>query len=332
MKRIATANRAVNLFGAGKDGFAAAVPGVSDATYLSMLFFNHVQEAVVRTIEAAGLALSDTDYAQFPNAIKMLIDAQSGNFCLDTGAANAYVVALDPPIAAWPAEGTTFRFRVGNANTGASTINAGPGVVDLRNNKDGALVPGDLTAGVIVTATYVPQLNRCLINNVVPSQFVTQAQADARYTGIGYMLVRDEKASGTNGGSSVVGIQTRTLNTTSSNTISGASLSGNQVTLPAGTYRVTGSAPAFSNSSKSFLYNVTDAANQLIGWSVNGISGSASDQAESRSFVRGRFTITGPKVFELRHYISEAIATIGLGAPTSQGTEVYAELEIIKES
>ncbi|OFJ46388.1 hypothetical protein BA896_021775 [Janthinobacterium lividum] len=72
MKRIATANRAVDLFSVGKDGFRAAVPGVSDATYLSALQFNHMQEAIVRTIEQAGLALSDTDFDQFVTALNTI--------------------------------------------------------------------------------------------------------------------------------------------------------------------------------------------------------------------------------------------------------------------
>lgn len=68
MKRIATANREVDKYGAGKDGFRAAVPGVSDPTYLSATFMNGVQESIVRTIEAAGLAPSD-DPAQFSTAV-----------------------------------------------------------------------------------------------------------------------------------------------------------------------------------------------------------------------------------------------------------------------
>lgn len=80
MKRIATANRAVDLFAAGKDGFRAAVPGVSDATYLSALLFNHVQEAVVRVIEAAGLPLSDTDFDQFVTALNTLITNAGAGF------------------------------------------------------------------------------------------------------------------------------------------------------------------------------------------------------------------------------------------------------------
>ena len=70
MKRIETPNRAVGLFSAGKDGFRSAVPGVSSATEFSALWFNHVQEAIVRTIEAAGLELSDTDFDQFLLALR----------------------------------------------------------------------------------------------------------------------------------------------------------------------------------------------------------------------------------------------------------------------
>jgi hypothetical protein len=73
MKRIATPNRAVDKFAVGKDGFRAAVAGVSSATEFSDLWFNHVQEAIVRTIESAGLALSDTDYDQFVTALSKLI-------------------------------------------------------------------------------------------------------------------------------------------------------------------------------------------------------------------------------------------------------------------
>lgn len=160
---------------------------------------------------------------------------------------------------------------------------------------------------------------------------LTQAQADARYVGIGYMLVKDEKAQGTHAGASVIGIQTRTLNTVSANTISGASLASNQITLPTGTYRIRARAPAFINSTKGFFYNVTDAANAIIGYNYNGIVGSASDPAQSDCFIEGRITIGSAKVFEVRQYCSEVTAINGLGASIGQGTEVYTTVEIIKE-
>jgi hypothetical protein len=68
MKRIDTQARAIDLFGAGKDGFKAAVPGVSDPTYCSAKWFNFLQEAIVRTIEQAGMVPSD-DYDQFAKAL-----------------------------------------------------------------------------------------------------------------------------------------------------------------------------------------------------------------------------------------------------------------------
>jgi hypothetical protein len=76
MKRIATANRAIDLFGAGKDGFKSAVPGVSDPTYCSPQWFNFLQEAIVRTIEQAGMTPSD-DYDQFAKALTIVTTAQA---------------------------------------------------------------------------------------------------------------------------------------------------------------------------------------------------------------------------------------------------------------
>lgn len=77
MQRIQTANRAVDVFGPGKDGFRAAVPGVSEPTYLSAAWFNAVQEALVRVVEAAGIALDGGDYDQFSRALGKLYVGQA---------------------------------------------------------------------------------------------------------------------------------------------------------------------------------------------------------------------------------------------------------------
>lgn len=68
MKRIATSNREVDKFGAGKDGFRSAAPGVSEPTYLSADFCNQLQESIVRTIEAGGETPSD-DLDQFSRIV-----------------------------------------------------------------------------------------------------------------------------------------------------------------------------------------------------------------------------------------------------------------------
>jgi hypothetical protein len=184
MRRISTATKVVDKFGAGKHGFTDgdAVGGIP-STDLEAQLFDHIQEELCAIIESIGGVVDGSSRNQVLTAIKIMIDAQAGNYCIDTGAANAYVVALDPPILAYT-DGMTIRFRASNANTGASTLNGGAGAVPLRNDVDGALAAGDLPAGVIVTATYVAALGHFLINSLVPSQALTQTQADARYAAL----------------------------------------------------------------------------------------------------------------------------------------------------
>lgn len=170
MRRISTATRVVNKFGAGKDGFTNGNPstGVA-ATDLEDQFFDHVQEEICTVVEGMGLVVDGSSRSQLQTAIKMMIDQQSGNYALDTGAANAYVVALDPPITAYT-DGMTVRFRAANANTGASTLNAGGGVKAMRNNQNGALFAGDIAVGSVVTAIYIAALDAFQVTSLVISQ------------------------------------------------------------------------------------------------------------------------------------------------------------------
>lgn len=77
MKRIATVNRAVDLYGPGKDGFKAGVPGLSSPTSLSEKWCNDIQESILNVIEDAGLAPSD-DHDQLSLAIKGIFAATHG--------------------------------------------------------------------------------------------------------------------------------------------------------------------------------------------------------------------------------------------------------------
>jgi hypothetical protein len=152
----------------------------------------------------------------------------------------------------------------------------------------------------------------------------------------GYMLVTEEKGVGVSAGASVAGtFSVRALNTIRANTITGASLASSQLTLPAGTYRISASSPANGvNLHTARFYNVSDSASAIFGTSENTSSASASpgETSVTRSFVQGRLVLASPKVFELRHYCQETVAA-GLGSPVSVSTtEVYATVEIIKES
>lgn len=143
--------------------------------------------------------------------------------------------------------------------------------------------------------------------------------------------VQDQKAAGTAGGSFTNGAwRTRDLNTAVTNTITGASLATNQVTLPAGTYRIRGSAPAYQvNTHQTRIQNITDGTTLIEG--TLGYAAAATD-ANTVSLVGGAFTLAAQKVIELQHQCETSKATVGLGATggVAFGTAVYGELLIEK--
>jgi len=161
---------------------------------------------------------------------------------------------------------------------------------------------------------------------------VSDAQAvinASKQNTLGIMILKDVRASGTSGGASVAGVYTtRTLNTTSVNTITGASRSGNQFTLPAGTFIIKASATAYdSGNHKVKMYNITNLANAIIGTSERT---STAFLTTSRSFIEDVITITSAKTFDIRHWVESSNAN-GFGIPTSSGdSEVYATIEIIQ--
>lgn len=153
-----------------------------------------------------------------------------------------------------------------------------------------------------------------------------------------FLHIRDERSSGTSAGSSSATTDhTRTLNTVRTNEITGASLATNQVTLPAGTYYYEAECPIYNsgnlstNYNQCYLYNVTDTAevSNSRGRSCS-LNSDTSDGVTTWAKTSGRFTITGTKAIELRHYNTIAYATHGLGLAVSQGTEVYADIKIWK--
>lgn len=137
--------------------------------------------------------------------------------------------------------------------------------------------------------------------------------------------VRDEKASGTGGGSFTSGsFVTRTLNTVVTNEISGASLTSNQIILPSGTYFIEAFCSAeYVDGHKAKLRNITDSSDTVIGRTARASSSSVNS---TTSHVIGRFTITAQKTFELQHR-GETTYGSGLGNPNPSSfslTEVYA--------
>lgn len=163
-------------------------------------------------------------------------------------------------------------------------------------------------------------------DSLLPTQQSVKAYVDtksARKT----LHLQDQKSSGTDGGTATSGSwQTRTLNTEVTDSI-GSTLSSNQFTLPAGTYHIRASAPAFSCSQHQIrLQNITDTATTLTGTSE--CTNAGAGDGVSRSEIDAVFTIAGTKTFELQHRVASTKATNGYGIGTGWGTEVYANILI----
>lgn len=149
-------------------------------TEVTAEFLNAVQEELCAIVEYLGGVLDPNNNGQVLAKIIALIESRVGDYSLDTGAANAYVIALNPAIAVY-AGNFSGRFKAVNANTGAATLNAGGGVVPLVNDVGGALVAGDIPAGSIVSYEYIHADGKAYITSMVPSQTISQTAADARY-------------------------------------------------------------------------------------------------------------------------------------------------------
>ena len=196
---------------------------------------------------------------------------------------------------------------------------------------EGGIQPTIVDAkGDLITATAADTPARLAVgaNNTVltaDSSEATGLKWAAAAAGASYAVFRDEKSSGTNGGTQTSGsFLTRDLNTTQYNNITGASLSSNQVTLAAGTYYIDAMAPQRGSSGSLRWYNITDSS-----VAVAGMTNYFEAWGEFKLF--GYFTITASKVFELQYRASQTEPSNGLGVPKSYSIpEVYAMVSLVK--
>lgn len=139
----------------------------------------------------------------------------------------------------------------------------------------------------------------------------------------------DVKAAATDGGTFTSGsYATRDLNT-EEDEFGIVSLSANQFTLQAGTYRIFAKAPAYKvNSHKAKLRNVTDSSDVILGTSE---AAETSGNVQNSSIISGLLTLTAAKTFEIQHRCSNTQATSGYGLACNFGdSEVYTIVEIEK--
>lgn len=218
--------------------------------------------------------------------------------------------------------------------TGASTFNritASSVTVAGPLNVTGATALGNYTAasGTItnLTAGSANITGTASAHSLVVTNTISGTVLAAPYP---TMIVIDEKALGTAGGGFDNGAwRVRTLNTVLRNTITGASLSSDTVTLPAGTYRVYWRAPCFRvNRNKTIWRNTTDSVdviqsgNLYANSDVNFVVDSVGESV---------FDIPTSKSFQIWHRCQTTIATNGFGLESNMGTsEIYTQVFIEK--
>lgn len=232
-----------------------------------------------------------------------------------------------------------------NPDTGGSNwVLIGPGmeIGALGGDLTGTIADAIIRDGVIVDAMMVANtLTGASIEQAPAAGFfgalapgnggwISGAQAA---TIIGPKLViqaQNQQASGTGSGETLSGTTTRVLNTLVVNTIPGASLSGNEVHLPTGSYRVSAQAcsqadASITNYVHKIVFHNDDDNVVLVNGTNAGYAGGANNCVVNASLA-GFFTLTAPKGCSLLSFVSAACD--GGPATHSAWPEVYCNVEI----
>lgn len=75
MQRVTHSTAKANLFGTGKSGYSAGIPGSEPATVLTADAVNALQEEIANAIEKFGVALNPADNTQLYKSLKAIKDA-----------------------------------------------------------------------------------------------------------------------------------------------------------------------------------------------------------------------------------------------------------------
>lgn len=311
--------------------------------------WNNITSDSENSIISSGQTPSNADLFQISKA--MANYAAVSTFYTDSGVADAYVLT---PIGAFKSpntyiDGMEIRFRAGNNGTGgAATVNVNALGVKSLKEADGTTNPTISTTedsvfrydgAVFRKINTVDQATESTAG-IAEIATATDAKAftdDARIitplklsNAIGQIAIfGEERSSGSGGGTFTSGAwQTRVINTTNVNNISGASLVSDQIILPAGTYISSGYAEGHDvNQHQTRVQNITAGTTLILGLTSNVTA--SSDQGTG-SIFQGVFTLAVSSVIEVQHRCFTTQATNGFGDAAGWGTEKYSSIMLQK--
>jgi hypothetical protein len=145
------------------------------------------------------------------------------------------------------------------------------------------------------------------------------------------MQIRDERTSGGTPPQLPASVwNTRELNTVKVNEIPGSSLSTNQITLPAGSYRIRAACMQYRGANgKTRLYDTTGTVTLVDGFTVYCDSANFSTEAMP---LEGEFTLSQTSVLELQHWLNSSTGGNAGTATAGPGEqEVFVDIVIEQE-
>lgn len=144
------------------------------------------------------------------------------------------------------------------------------------------------------------------------------------------LTFKDSKAANTGGGTFTAGDwRTRTISAVT-NRISGSAVSSNQITgLPAGTYRISVSCPAYDvRSHQMRVRDITGNVTLLTGSSE--FASDASDVANDSKIIEQEFTLSVTSTIEIQHRCENTKADNGFGFACNFGENVVYTQGILR--
>lgn len=316
------------LASAGASATAAAASAAAAAASASA-----AQTAENSLLEWKGAWLTGTPYAPSDlvetggSSYVCIVPHTSGTFATDLAAGKWQIMAEKGAAGAGTGDMLKTENLSGLANYTTARSNMGLGAMATK----ASVAFADITGAAVVTSSETITSNNN--DTTLPTSAAVKSYADSAVSAAQQFLhVRDQKASGTDGGTFTSGSYiTRTLNNSQTNTITGASLASNRITLPAGTYRILACAPGYRvYRHKAILYNVTGSATLKVGTAESATPGA---NVVTRSFVTGQFTLGVTSNLEIRHQCEQSFANQGLGWASGFGdSEVYTDVMIWKVS
>ena len=181
------------------------------------------------------------------------------------------------------------------------------------------VVPGDYFELVAFTPTASDL-------QIAGTWFGIEAVEQAPIAG-GQIHVREVQASGVAGSASVAAWTNRVLNTTVLNTISGALLAGNQITLPPGTYDISAVMNVFSAASMGHKARLRDITNGIT--LLEGMTSWGGASVERGCRLQGRFTLTAITVVACQMIATGVVAAgWGVNSGIAAETNILADVMI----